>query len=170
MTRHFAARAPVAKPKSVTSRSDSCCAGMRAFTAHDNAVAPSPVSKTPEVDWPAQEAPSTETAAAANAPKPSRPISDARNGSGGFAGSAAEAAEESLGGGDRAATTAAVDARLAYQPPTTRAKSRAVVVLDMGGDRGRVTRLGTKKTGSHLHNGAGGSSSQSVSKWEGQVE
>lgn len=131
-------RVPAVNPNSVDSNIDSCAAG---FASLETTAGPRP------------DAPNTATTPDTEAPAARRRIKGLRNvGGAGFEGVEA-AVGEVVCAVERAPTTAAVEARLTNQPPQTSSKSLAVFAAEGAGDRGRITRLGTKNTGSHLRRG-----------------
>lgn len=131
-------RVPAVKLKSVVKSIDSCVTALVVTTAGIMEV----------------EAPNTAKAPEMAAPIPNRLMSDARKTGGGFKGDE-EAALVRLDdvagtGDDRVPTTAAVETRLTNHPPKRRKRSLIAFALDGAGERGRITKVGTKNTGSHL--------------------
>lgn len=134
-------RVPAVKPKSVAKSIESCAAGLDS--------PPNAAGK--------MEAPITARAPEKAAQIPNRLMSDARNTGGGFVGEAEAGLlrpDDVAGTGDeRVPTKAAVETRLTNHPPKTRKRSLIAFALEGAGERGRMTKVGTKNTGSHLFSG-----------------
>lgn len=92
----------------------------------------------------------TDAAPVSAAPIPKFRMSGAPKIGGGFGVTAPTLASAAGARGERAPTTAAVDARLANQPPHTMMRRRKAFAAEGAGDSGNTTRVGTKNTGSHL--------------------
>lgn len=150
------ARVPAVKPNRVASSIDSCAAGLETFARRRRSAALG--GACPDALAPAPATASTPDTAA---PTPSPRTRGPRNtgGAAGFFEGEAAAATGGLAGasvdgalgGERAVTTAAVEARLTNQPPQTSSRSLRALVDEGAGDRGRTTKLGAKNTGSHLY-------------------
>lgn len=129
-------RVPAVKPKSVVKSMDSCVTGLVVNAAG------------------MKEAPITAKAPEMAAPMPNRLMSDARNSGDGFEGDDEAGLLRLDGvagtGDERVSTKAAVETRLTNHPPKRRKRSLIASALDGAGERGRITKVGTKNTGSHL--------------------
>lgn len=132
-------RVPAVNPNSVPKSIASCAAG---FTILESAMGA------------CSDAPATANIPDTATPTPRRRISGPRNAGGvgtDFDGVfAMDAVGAAALGRERADTTAAVEVKLKNQPPQTSSSNFAAFGADGVGDSGRVTRVGTKNTGSHL--------------------